>query len=581
MGIESAFVPDAPPVVEFGPFQLHIVDGRLLRDGVAVPLPPKVLDTLIALVQAGGRLLTKDELFATVWKDTFVEEGSLTYSISVLRRALGETAGARYIETVPKRGYRLAVPVRASSQAAAAARPTSDAAWRLTRVLVAPFRALRRDGDTDFLAFSLPEAVAGVLGDVRSVSVRWAAGGPAPQIDADVELTGTVVRVGDRLRVAAQLLERDTSTLMWSQEWLVPIADLLGVLDDLTRRITESIAAPLSQHEQQSLQRQTPATPLAFEYYLRANQLAYEANQWETAIGLYQRALADDPRFAPAWARLARCHRLVAKFARHGAIAREQFALAQQAFSRALEIDPALTLTHSLYAQLEVDLGRAPDAMARLLRLGHERGDDPHIFAGLVHALRFCGLLDESLAAHERARRLDPAIATSVSHTRWQLGDYAGAVEETFGDIGYMPGLALLSLGRDDEALATLRWREQQATDNRIRAYIRSLRALVEGDRAESLLAVDRAAADLVDAEALFYLVRTYAYWDERTRAHDGLERVTADGFLAVRALDGDAWFETIRREAWFPAVRSRTAEAVDAARDAFDRANGPRLLAG
>jgi DNA-binding winged helix-turn-helix (wHTH) protein/TolB-like protein/Tfp pilus assembly protein PilF len=101
---------------EFGPFRLDATDRRLLREGAAVPLTPKVFDTLLALVEAGGRVVGKDELMRALWPDTYVEENSLTQNISVLRKALGEDAATRqYIETVPKRGYRFVAEVRAVS----------------------------------------------------------------------------------------------------------------------------------------------------------------------------------------------------------------------------------------------------------------------------------------------------------------------------------------------------------------------------------------------------------------------------------------------------------------------------------
>ncbi len=83
-----------------------------MRDGRTTPLPPKVFDTLLALVENNGRVMSKDELMRSLWPDTFVEESNLTQNISQLRRALGDgTAGAQYIETIPKRGYRFIASV--------------------------------------------------------------------------------------------------------------------------------------------------------------------------------------------------------------------------------------------------------------------------------------------------------------------------------------------------------------------------------------------------------------------------------------------------------------------------------------
>jgi len=98
---------------EFGHFRLDVTECRLLRDGVPVPLKPKVLETLVVLVENSGHMLDKEELIRRLWPDSFVEEANLAVNISQLRKALGESEnGGRYIETVPKRGYRFVAQVR-------------------------------------------------------------------------------------------------------------------------------------------------------------------------------------------------------------------------------------------------------------------------------------------------------------------------------------------------------------------------------------------------------------------------------------------------------------------------------------
>ncbi|HEV2669061.1 MAG TPA: transcriptional regulator, partial [Blastocatellia bacterium] len=106
---------------EFGPFRLDADERLLMRDGRMTPLPPKVFDTLLVLVENSGRVVSKDELMQSLWPDTFVEESNLTQNISQLRRALGDGAGdAQYIETIPKRGYRFVAGVHPYAQEAAA-----------------------------------------------------------------------------------------------------------------------------------------------------------------------------------------------------------------------------------------------------------------------------------------------------------------------------------------------------------------------------------------------------------------------------------------------------------------------------
>ena len=102
---------------EFGDFRLDASERLLSRRGVTVPLTPKAIDVLLALVEQPGRLLDKETLLKTVWPDSFVEENNLADNVFKLRRVLGDGEnGPRFIETVPKRGYRFVADVRAVGQ---------------------------------------------------------------------------------------------------------------------------------------------------------------------------------------------------------------------------------------------------------------------------------------------------------------------------------------------------------------------------------------------------------------------------------------------------------------------------------
>jgi DNA-binding winged helix-turn-helix (wHTH) protein len=104
---------DEPSLYEFGSFRLDISERRLLRNGRCVPLSPKVFHVLVTLVRRSGQLVTKEEMLNEVWPDSFIEEGNLTVSISVLRKALGmNNPGSDCIETVMRRGYRFAMRTR-------------------------------------------------------------------------------------------------------------------------------------------------------------------------------------------------------------------------------------------------------------------------------------------------------------------------------------------------------------------------------------------------------------------------------------------------------------------------------------
>src|SRR5581483_4739539 len=124
MGPERSTSGETTPNLEFGPYRLDRGQHLLFRESEIIPLAPKIYDTLVALVESGGRVVDKQDLLKRVWQDAFVEEGSLARSVSTLRKTLGENPrDQKYIVTVPKRGYRFAARVTAAQAASPAVSP--------------------------------------------------------------------------------------------------------------------------------------------------------------------------------------------------------------------------------------------------------------------------------------------------------------------------------------------------------------------------------------------------------------------------------------------------------------------------
>ena len=137
---------------QFGPFLIDIAERTLRRDGETVPLTPKAFDVLVALLEKPGQLISKEELLQKVWPDTFVEESNLSYNIFALRKALGDAAeSSRYIETVPKKGYRFRASVSPATPPGNA-QPASEFGAEPGRT---PFTGETRDGEVTILPFRM------------------------------------------------------------------------------------------------------------------------------------------------------------------------------------------------------------------------------------------------------------------------------------------------------------------------------------------------------------------------------------------------------------------------------------------
>ncbi|MBZ5583638.1 MAG: protein kinase [Acidobacteriia bacterium] len=502
----------------------------------------------------------------------------------VIRRSLAKRPQDRYASAAE-------MSAALDSALRAAAAPPHAGPRAAMRLIALPFRVLRRDEDTDFLAYSLPDAISTSLSGIDSLIVRSSLAaarfeGQAPdprriaaEAGVDAILTGALLRVGAQLRVACQLVEAPSGTMLWSETAQVSMADLFQLQDGLVHRIVQSLAPQLSERERHALRRDVPASATAYEYYLRANQLTLirTIGNMKLARDLYRQCVEEDAGYAPAWARLGRVHRFIEKFDEEPT---QNFRLSDAAFQRAFELNPDLSLAHNLYTPIECDRGNAPQAMVRLLERARFRSNDPDLFAGLVQACRYAGELEASLAADERARRLDPQVTTSVAHTYFLLGDYQRTLDY-YGSRGgyYLDCAALAALGRNEEALERLRRREATGT---VHAVIQSLRAYLEGDFGEAARAIEQ-SQDLTrkDPETQFYTSRHMARIGECGPALEKISSVIEAGFLCAFSLRHDPWLEALHAAPGFAEVAREAERRETEAHAAFVAAGGERILRG
>jgi serine/threonine protein kinase/tetratricopeptide (TPR) repeat protein len=507
----------------------------------------------------------------------------------VIRRAL-----AKRPEDRPASADAMAEELRAirgvdEGNAAVLARP-------LTRLVVLPFRVLRPDPETDFLAFSLPDAIATSLSGIGSLIVRstttaarFAAETPdlkalAAEADVDRVVIGTLLRSGDQLRAVAQLVEAPDGTLLTSHTVQSSLGDLFGLQDDIARRVVDALSLPLT-GEAPSPAPDAPPNAGAYELYLRANELARTFGGLARARDLYERCLELDSRFAPAWAQLGRCHRVIGKFVDGTP---ESESRAQQALGRALELNPRLSVAHKFYANLEGDMGLAKRALVRLLGEANRHGNDPELFAGLVHACRYCGLYDESIAVHAEARRLDPNVPTSVGQTLLLAGDSERllAVERpprgTSSDEWIQVRITALGLaGRLDEACHVLAEMRQAPSVSAFEAWGDFLLAWLDRRPADMLAAVSALSRLKVNDDPEFPFRVGWLLCDagqhEQGLLH--LRRAVTKAYFAAPTLAASRSFDRLRSDPRFQAILADAEEGRQQALTAFREAGGERLL--
>jgi serine/threonine protein kinase/tetratricopeptide (TPR) repeat protein len=438
---------------------------------------------------------------------------------------------------------------------------------RVVRLAVLPFRMLRPDSDFDFLGPSLADAIVMQLAGLRSLIVRSSMASarfasPTPDLaeigralEVDMVLLGTVLPAGGRCRVQAQLVEAADGQVVWSQTAEASGGDVFEIQDMLVRRIVDSLQLPLSSHERYELRRDVPASPAAYEYFLRANQIAVIGKDINVARALYLQAVEADPTFAPAWARLGRSHRIVAKYLNEGRP--ENYKAAEEALGRALELHPDLPSALHYMAQLELDHGRVEAALDRLLPLVERNPNDAEGHAGLILAFRYAGMLDASLAAHQRVRRLDPALPTSVHYTLLSLGETERALEERDDALGTVRGWLLAKAGREEEAIRLMREVEVRERGNLAGWGATLFRAALEGDRALGEEAL-RVHSDFPDPEGTFVHATVCARLGLPGWAVDLIESTVDRGYANVAWIENDPWLAPLRDDPRYRAAVER-----------------------
>ena len=461
----------------------------------------------------------------------------------------------------------------------------------LLRLVVLPFRMLRDDPDAAFLSYGLAEAISGSLSSLQDVVVRSPAVANkttvefdprelARNADVDVIVSGSMSRMGDQLRANLQLIEASTGTVAGSTSVRGDMKEIFEFEDQLTKAVvgllTPLRAGTTSDSGAKAQQRDVPANGRAFEHFLRGLELARKLTGMGAAREFFLKALEEDPVFAPAWAWVGRCHRVIGKFVEDydGNIKR-----AEDAFRRALALSPDLPIAHRFFTHFESEHGRADAAIARLLQHARANRNDAHLFAALCHACRYAGLLGASLAAHDEAKRLDPTVPTSVEYSLLLSGDEARlramqSNPESQGAHAYL----YLFAGRREEVRQFV---AQVDLDNFPVGYRAMLEAVRADDPNETLAAMERAMAvgAAHDPEAVFLAGMAAVSLGVIDRGVQHICQAVQDGISPVHTLERSLILDPVRTTPNFVQALELARQRQRIALAIFERGEGPSLL--
>jgi DNA-binding winged helix-turn-helix (wHTH) protein/tetratricopeptide (TPR) repeat protein len=419
------------PTCRFGPFALDAAKRALWRGEELLAVGPKAVDVLACLVERAGELVTKDELMARVWPDTFVEEANLSVQISALRKALGDQEnGQPFIETLPRRGYRFLGTV---DRAGAPAPPRSLA--------VLPFQALEARPEEEYLGVGLADAIISRLATLGQILVRPTsavtkyakrdrdAARVARDLGVDVVLDGRIQRDGERVRVTVQLVRAADGTIAWAETFDETFTHLFRVQDALAAQLARALALRVGAAEEARLTEGATQNSEAYQAHLRGRYFWNKLTPpWLLkAREAFARAVALDPTYARAHSGLADSDVVLAIY---GELPPgEALTRARAAAERALELDETLAEAHISLAYVHVfadwSAGEAERHLKRAVAL-NPRSAGARQWRAIFLALT--GRLIEAMADILTAQELDPLSLTV--HTNLGLQHYLGGQTE-------------------------------------------------------------------------------------------------------------------------------------------------------
>jgi len=429
--------------LRFGAFELD-ERARELRTGTTrIRLQEQPFEILRLLLLRPGEVVTREELRRQLWPDgTYVDfEHSLNAAVKRLRAALGDDAdNPRFVETLPRRGYRFVASPSAADAPPLAVQPRPA----LVRLAVLPFSNLgdeRHEYFGDGLHEELISQLGGLCRGRLGVLARWSSvvfkGTPLRARDvgealrADYLLEGSVRHEDDRVRITARLIETAGETQLWAEMYDRHLTHSLTVQSDVAAQIARALAAELVPDERSRAH--SVAASAAYQAYLKGRYFwnKMEDQSIDQAIAYYEEALSLDASFGPAAAALARAR--IARAEHYFDVPRLALASARDTAQRALAIDESLYEAHLALGEtqrmLDFDWVGAETSYLKALALNPSSESSHRAYALLLSAL---GRHREAVRESDRAIELDPlclVVGGAAAWVAYAAGDYPAAIE--------------------------------------------------------------------------------------------------------------------------------------------------------
>jgi TolB-like protein len=580
----------APPsrVIRFDAFELDAANGELRKAGISLKIHPQPLRVLQLLTENSGQTVTREDIQHCLWGDnTFVDfERGINFCVNQIRATLGDDAEKpRYVETLPRRGYRFIAPVTFSASVTTPAvdesvfeKPTERTAEQRARSLaVLPFENLSGDTAQDYFADGVTEALITELGKISALRVisrqsmmqykgtKKSMPQIARELMVDAVVEGSVLRVGDRVRVSAQLIEAAPERHLWANSYDRQVSDVLALHGEMARAVAKEIKVLLTPQEETRLASARAVNPAANEAYFRGRYFLDRRTKenLDTALADFQLAIELDPAFAPAYAGLSEVHLSLVMY--DPTRQTELLAKARAASLKALELDDSLSAAHYTLAVNRLSAWDWSGAEAEYRRAIEVNPSNASAHWWYADLLIFQDRMTQAEAELQRAEELNPAsleIYAAGTAFFYYARRYEEFIQRCHGwvkrnpDLGWVYrhglGAAYVQMGRHEEAIAELREALKTSAMFEHTATELANALAVAGKRGEALKVLDQVE---YAPWKIFGAALVYAGLGKKDEAFRSLEKAIELRAPFVTLLKVDPRFDSLRRDPRFPAL--------------------------
>jgi TolB-like protein/Flp pilus assembly protein TadD len=450
-------------MVRFGVFEVDVRAGEIRKSGTKIRVQEQPFQILVMLLERPDEVVSREELRQKLWPaDTFVDfEHGVNSAVARLRDLLGDSADSpRYIETLPRRGYRFIGSIRGGQPAP----PKRAARRKISSLAVLPFENLAADAETEYISDGITETLIHSLAQLsglrviaRSTAFRYKGSKADPQnigreLNVGAVLAGRILQRGDGLVVTAELVDVANGWQLWGKKYDRKAQDILSVQDEIAQEVSERLRLALSGQDKKRLAKRHTQNTEAYHLYLKGRYCWNKrtAEDIERGIEFFKRAIEKDPSFALAHAGISDSYYLLCGTGLAGLCPEEAVPRAEAAALRALQIDDTLAEAHSSMASLlqnQWDWAGAEREYKRAIELDPSYATVHHWYAFLLMAQQ---RVDEAIAQAKQALELDP-LSISINRDLALILLYARqpdqAIEQYEKTIELDPSFALAHQG--------------------------------------------------------------------------------------------------------------------------------------